>query len=80
MRKIPPIAHQLSGPSYRWLFAFNGLALVLTLVVAWLTQNFLPLAVTIAAVNLMIIIIQASVTAYWKRTLPLQRRTDDPEL
>jgi hypothetical protein len=28
----------------------------------------------------MIILIQASVTAYWKRTLPIHRRADDPEL
>jgi hypothetical protein len=80
MRKIPPIANQLGSPAYRWLFVFNGLALILTLVVAYISQNFLPLATTIAVVNLMIIVIQASVTAYWKRTWPIQRRADDPEL
>lgn len=80
MRKIRQLVDQLGSPAYRWLFLFNGLALIVTLIVAWINQTFLPLAVTIATVNLMIIVIQASVTAYWRRTLPIHRRADDPEL
>lgn len=80
MRKIRQLVDQLGSPAYRWLFLFNGLALALVLFVAWLTHTFLPLATTIATVNLMILVIQASVTAYWKRITPLQRRSDDIEL
>lgn len=80
MRKIRQLIEQLASPAYRWLFLFNGVSLVVSLLVAYLSQTFLPLAVTIATVNLMIIVIQASVTAYWKRVLPIHRRTDDPEL
>ena len=80
MKKIRQLLDQLGSPAYRWLFLFNGLALILTLIVAYINQNFLPLAATIATVNLVIILIQASVSAYWKRTLPVRRRTDDPEV
>jgi hypothetical protein len=80
MKKIRQLGRQLGSPAYRWLFLFNGLALLVSLIVAWMSQTFLPLAITIATVNLMIMLIQASVTAYWRRTLPIHRRTDDPEL